>query len=276
MTKKKTSNKSARKAVRTITTDLRETIVNLAELTYDFIPIVSRSPKVETFHTVFRESKIHSYIPKRSRGKQALEKAYNQLFRYHSRLPHTIFRKVISAAIKHRRYRARPLQKNDLESLNKLLLKLGVDLSAEIKKLDLDFDSKQITIPPTDLIKRLESHPLCQEILAEPLQLFRNGHYNESVRKASEKFETEIQIRTGLSEIGRGLMGKAFSGTPLIALNKLETENEKGIQEGYQLITMGMMRSMRNIFSHGDEDQRSPEEAFEMLMIMNWLFRQLP
>ena len=72
-------------------------------------------------------------------------------------------------------------------------------------------------------------------------------------------------------------MAKAFrlSG-PLIRLNGLATENEKGIQEGFMYLTMGMTRAIRNVFSHGDENQRAPEECFEMLLFINWLFRQLP
>lgn len=41
-------------------------------------------------------------------------------------------------------------------------------------------------------------------------------------------------------------------------------------------LTMGMMSAIRNVFSHGDEEQRSPEEAFEMLLFINWLYRLLP
>ena len=36
-----------------------------------------------------------------------------------------------------------------------------------------------------------------------------------------------------------------------------------------------MMRGIRNIFSHGDEDPRTPEVCFEMLMFLNWLFRNV-
>ena len=97
------------------------------------------------------------------------------------------------------------------------------------------------------------------------------------MRKASERFEVAVQDLTGLNDIGKNLMGKAFNlNGPIITLNQLSNENERGIQEGFQFLSMGMIRAMRNIFSHGDEDQRSPEEAYEMLMFINWLFRQLP
>ena len=52
-------------------------------------------------------------------------------------------------------------------------------------------------------------------------------------------------------------MSKVFNlSNTIIALNRLTTENDKGIQEGYMHMTMGMMRGIRNIFSHGDEGQR--------------------
>lgn len=71
-------------------------------------------------------------------------------------------------------------------------------------------------------------------------------------------------------------MAKAFrlDGGP-VRLNALATENEREIQEGVRFMTMGMMRAIRNVFSHGDEERRSPEEAFEILLFINWLFRQL-
>ena len=71
-------------------------------------------------------------------------------------------------------------------------------------------------------------------------------------------------------------MAKAFKlDNPVITLNDLSTDNKRGIQEGYQFMTMGMMRAIRNVFSHGDENQRNPEECYEMLMFINWLFRNI-
>lgn len=115
------------------------------------------------------------------------------------------------------------------------------------------------------------------EIAGDSLEMFRNGHFNEAVRKSAKRFEVCVQKKTGCTETGQALMARAFKlQVPLVALNDLTTENEKNIQEGYRFLTMGMMRAIRNIFSHGDEDQRSPEACYEMLLFLNWLFRQLP
>lgn len=39
---------------------------------------------------------------------------------------------------------------------------------------------------------------------------------------------------------------------------------------------MGMMRGIRNIFSHWDEGRRPPEECYGLLLFINWLLRPLP
>lgn len=164
-----------------------------------------------------------------------------------------------------------------MESLISRLESLEVGMSRELRKIKLDETVPEIRIPPRELVRRLEKHPLVTQVATQPLELFRNGHFNEAVRKAAERFETTVQKKTGLQEIGKGLMSKVFSiSNPLITLNSLTTENEKGIQDGYMFMTMGLMRGIRNIFSHGDENQRSPEECYEMLLFVNWLFRHLP
>jgi len=68
-------------------------------------------------------------------------------------------------------------------------------------------------------------------------------------------------------------MAKAFKlDSPKIRINDLSTDNEKGVQEGYQFMTMGMMRAIRNVFSRGDENMRTLEECYGMLIFINWLF----
>ncbi|WP_422104475.1 TIGR02391 family protein [Winogradskyella sp.] len=275
--KKKTSISSTSKAIRTITASDRGHIADLAEILYSFLPLSTHNNKTQTFFSIFKESKIHTYIPQKTSKKEAMEKALVKLFRYHKKLPYTIFRKIVIASLKYRRYKRNPLKREELNQLDALLQQLDLNISDELAAIELDQIPLLIIIPPSELVKRLENHPLCEHIKSEPLELFKNGHFNESVRKASEKYEVEIQKRTSLSDIGKSLMGKAFNlNAPIIQLNSLTTENEKGIQEGYQFLTMGMIRAMRNIFSHGDENQRTPEEAYEMLLFINWLFRQLP
>jgi len=52
-------------------------------------------------------------------------------------------------------------------------------------------------------------------------------------------------------------------------------DNREGFVDGYKLLAMGLMAAIRNVFSHGDEEARRPEECFEMLLFINWMFRLL-
>jgi len=264
------------KTIRRITADKRDLIRELTRLMYDFLPLTIRGKNTTTFTSIFEESRIHGYLDKGSHKKAQLQNGFENLLRYHQNLPYTVIRKVVPAAIAYRRYKRDPLRQDELDSLIKVLGKLDIDMKSELGQISLDVSVPEIQVPPEELVKRLENHPLSPEIASEPLQQFKNGHFNEAVRKASERFEFKVQNLSGSTDIGKKLMSRVFNLTsPAIQLNSLTSENEKSIQEGYQYMSMGMMQAIRNIFSHGDEDQRSPEEAFEMLLFINWLFRSL-
>jgi uncharacterized protein (TIGR02391 family) len=263
-------------AVRQITAGRRELIRQLTEILSAFLPLTAHSQNTITFQTIFAESGIAHYLEGQVK-RQALQCAWEKVFRQHQKLPYTLIRKIVPAAVGYRRHKRDPLRRVELESLISTLEALEIGMTLELQKIELDETIPDICTPPRELVRRLENHPLATEVATEPLELFRNGHFNEAVRKASERFEAAIQQKTGLQDIGKGLMSKAFSlSNPLIPLNNMATENEKGIQEGYMFMTMGLMRGIRNIFSHGDENQRSPEECYEMLLFVNWLFKQLP
>jgi uncharacterized protein (TIGR02391 family) len=264
------------KSVMRITTDKKAKINGLVEVIQSFLPLSSRSNSAITFKTIFKESKIDKYLDSENR-KHALQNGFENVFRYHPRLPNRLIRKIVPAAIDYRRYKRNPLTQDEVNSLIEKLDDLDINMRTELSKIEIDETLPEIQVPPSELLQRLLNHPLVNEIASEPISLFRNGHFNEAVRKASERFEARIKEITGLKEIGKSLMGKAFTiQAPAIALNELKTENEKSFQEGYMYLAMGTMASIRNIFSHGDENSRSPEECYEMLMYLNWLFRQLP
>lgn len=265
------------KAIRHITADVATHISRLAELLDDMLYFSSRSGKGNSHYNILKDHNLHHYIPqKESVNKKKLEGAWKEIIRRHKRLPKILIREIVPAAISYRRYQRFPYTEEERNELIDCLKELGFNMEEELKGFDLDVDLPKVEVPPHKLLNRLIDHPLCEEIATEPVQLFSNGHYNESVRKAIERFEHKVQQISGNDSIGKSLMGQSFSTpNPEVQLNSLSTPNEEGIQEGYQLMTMGAFQAIRNVFSHGDEDQRSPEEAYEMLMFINWLFRQL-
>ncbi len=102
-----------------------------------------------------------------------------------------------------------------------------------------------------------------------------DGHFNEAVRKVGERFEDKVREISGMESSGRDLMGKAFADGRYLNLNGLEKENYDSFIQGYKFLAMGAMAAIRNVFSHGDEESRSPEECYEMLLFFNLMFRWL-
>lgn len=265
----------ARKTVRRITADKKEKINKLAKILYAFLPLSSRSKSAVTFRMIFSESSVEKYLDGESNKQQALERGLTKLFRYHQRLPYTIIRKIVPEAISYRRYIRKPLTRNEVDDLSAVLIELGVDMRGELSETEIDESLPRIIVPPEDLEKHLRNHDLDPNISSEPLQLFSDGHFNEAVRKAAERLEDFVQDVSNLGYSGRELMANAFrDGTYIKTLN-IQPENQQGFIEGYKFLAMGTMASIRNIFSHGDEERRSPEECFEMLLFINWLFRSI-
>ncbi len=262
-------------AIRRITAPVSERLNRLAAILYDFLPLSSRHRATVTFRTIFAQSRVEGYLDGKGTKKQLLTKGFVELYRRHERLPRAIVRKIVPAAVEYRRYRRDPLQRAEVDALSECLLSLDIDMRAELSEVQLDEMLPRITVPPKDLKDRLRNHDLDPTITGEPLALFENGHFNESVRKAAEVFEDRVRTVSGLTAFGRDLMAKAFAGTENLALDSLRPDNRAAFNQGFKFMAMGLMASIRNVFSHGDEERRAPEECFEMLMLVNWMLRAL-
>ena len=264
-----------KRSVRRVTAPVRKQLDQLADILYGFLPLSSPSKSTTTFTTIFSESNVEDYLSGPSNKRQALQQGLAEVYRRHERLPWTIIRKVVPAAANYRRHQRRPLKRTELAALVECLDNLGFDMTKEIESIELDENLPRITVPPDELKQRLRGHDLESSLAGKPLDLFETGHFNESVRKAAEIYEDRVQELCGRSGYGRDLMARAFADGKLLDLEAYEPENRDGFADGYKLLAMGAMTAIRNVFSHGDEERRSPEQCFEMLLFLNWLFRGL-
>ncbi len=263
-------------AERRLTADKKVQINRLVEIIESFLPISTWGKSANSFKTIFKESRVHSYLDRKGSKKQRLIYGFGKVYQQHLRLPYTILRKVLSQGEQYRKHKRVPIKPEEIDELRDCLKKLELNLDAELSAIELNPDLPEIQVPPKDLVERLENHPLVEEIRSDPLQKFKDGHFNEAVRKACEKYEVKVQGLSGNSSIGSSLMGQVFNPqSPAVTITTGSQQNTTTIQEGYQKLAMGMMSGIRNIFSHGDEDRRTPEEAYEMLLFVNWMFRKL-
>jgi uncharacterized protein (TIGR02391 family) len=183
----------------------------------------------------------------------------------------------ISPAIARRYKNGNPVVKAEIESLNGLLMSLGHDVSRDLFSLDLPEDRPAIVPPAPEMQRALDRMSLNQVLLPECLKLFKDGHLNDSVRKALEKFEKLIQTHSSLTTIGVNLMEKAFDkDKPLVVISSEQNDaRRKGLQEGFQRIAMGAMGYWRNYCSHNDENQMPPQDAFAILATISHLIYKI-
>lgn len=265
----------ARGVVRTVSANKKILLNQLAEILYEFLPLSSDAKNAVTFESIFAESSVGKYLAGHRTKLQALEKGLTEMYRRHERLPKIIIRKIIPGAVGYRAYKRRPLTQKEIYELSNILYQLGIDMRRELAEIEIDETLPRIKVPPADLEKHLRNHDLDPNISTGPLQLFSDGHFNEAVRKASERLEDFVQETSNLDLSGRDLMANSFRDGTYIDVSNIQPENQQGFIDGFKFLTMGAMASIRNIFSHGDEERRTPEECFEMLLFINWLFRNI-
>lgn len=198
------------------------------------------------------------------------------VFRRYPRKPKKVVLAIIKGGIEWRARKGQGVSREGLGHIADLVAELGVDVRKEARRLKLPQPSR-VTEPPQDkaaLLDRLELH---QALVDDCAEMFRDGHFNEAVRKALERFEKLIQ--DGIDDHntqGRDLMAKAFGGAnPLIRLNALASANDRSEQEGFKFLTMGAMSGMRNLYSHGDVPQMSVADAIERLAFVSLLFKRV-
>ncbi|PYS89104.1 MAG: TIGR02391 family protein [Acidobacteria bacterium] len=163
-----------------------------------------------------------------------------------------------------------------MAALDETLRKLDINLSKEIQELDLPEERPRVVPPPYAFQKMVDELGLHPYLLPDCPRLFKDGHVNEAVRKALEKYEAYIQKKAGLHNIGTDLMANAFNeNNPKIKVADVSTKRGRGLQEGFKFISMGGMGFWRNYCSHGDEEQMSHHDAISIIATISHLLNYI-
>jgi uncharacterized protein (TIGR02391 family) len=270
--KRPPSKKRSRLSARQIQ-DLR----SLAEQIGKIIPATSPRRGGFCFQTIAKDVGLAKYWPARQQTKkEAIFEFLRKVYQEHPRTTYRLFRENFARGIERRQKAGDPVLLEEMQALNGTLRRLNVNLSKEIEELDLPTERPRIVPPPyafQRMVDDLGLHPL---LMPQCAQLFKDGHINESVRKALEKYEKYVQGKAGLTKIGTDLMAHAFNeNNPAIEIANRSTKRGLGLQEGFKFISMGSMGFWRNFCTHGDEEQMSHADAIAALATVSHLLAHI-
>ena len=211
-----------------------------------------------------------------SNKRQMIARFLEEVFRQYPRKPKVIVMDIVRGGLDWRGRKGEATTRENLDKVAVPMENLGFGTRKELKKLNLPEPSR-VCHPSKDKVALLERLELHEALTDDCLEMFRDGHFNEAVRKALERLEKHIQDAiSDHKSIGKQLMAKAFnSQTPLIPINPMKTGNDQSEQEGFMHLTMGAMAGLRNLYSHGDVEQMSVMDAIERLCFVSLLFRRV-
>lgn len=227
--------------------------------------------------TIAKERGLSKYLPKSANKKEAFYEFLRNLYREKPRTIKILVREILPKAIEKRHEKGDPVLADEALELIKRLGAINVDLEDEILDLNLPTERPKTVPPPIAIQKILDSYGLHPKLLPDCKKMFNDGHINESVRKASERFEKTIQdLASAHDKQGPELMAYVFNeSNPIIKFNNLATPQERNKQLGFKFIAMGLMHWWRNNLSHGDEDQLPHHDALGRLIMLSNLFFEI-
>ncbi len=273
--KKKAKKKVAKRI--TVTAPQAQAIRNLAEQLGRLIALEGYKSSF-SLTTVAKKRGLGKYLPKKSSNKkEAFFEFLKNLYCHKPRTIKILVREILPKAIENRHKKGDPVLEAEALELTQCLAALRIDLKAEIAAMKLPKERPKTVPPPIAVQKILDTFILHPAMLPDCKKMFIDGHINESVRKAMERFEKTVQDLSGIHDKqGPDLMAAAFNEqSPKIRFNALSAPQEVNRQLGFKLTTMGLMHWWRNNLSHGDEDHLPHYDALGRLIMMSNLFHDL-
>lgn len=116
-------------------------------------------------------------------------------------------------------------------------------------------------------------HP---SILKNALPQYKDGHLRDSVLNSITAVYDLIRQKSGLTDDGEKLIGKAFSlETPHLILSELKTESGQSDQKGFMQIFNGAYKGIRNPKAHSLSHDLTEIEAAQYLVFASLLARRI-
>ena len=106
-------------------------------------------------------------------------------------------------------------------------------------------------------------------------------NYFHAVFEAMKSIAAKVRQLSGLTADGSDLVAQAFAlgkeGRPLLAINALQTETDKGEQRGFANLLIGLFGTIRNPAAHNPKvEWPMPEQdAMDILTMASLVHRKL-
>jgi uncharacterized protein (TIGR02391 family) len=276
MTKKSKTKKLARRVrTRHLSAPIIQNLSALSGQIGKIIPGTSQGSFC--FEKIAKKLGYKAYWPKDGNRDSRIFEFLKKIYQRHPKTFYKIFRENLPAGITRRQKNGDPVLKAEMDAVSATLLKLNVNLKKEIGALNLPVTRPTIVPPPPEfksMVEKIGLHPILQP---DCVKKFTDGHINDAVRKALEKYEVYVQGKSGLKDkIGKDLMAHAFDENgPQIMITDTSTVRGHSLQEGFKFISMGAMEFWRNFLSHGDEAQIPHQDAIAILATVSHLLYQI-
>jgi uncharacterized protein (TIGR02391 family) len=109
-------------------------------------------------------------------------------------------------------------------------------------------------------------------------ELLQNNYFH-AVFEAMKSIASKIRSMSGLTSDGADLVQQAFAlnGSPLLAINGLATETDKGEQRGFSNLLIGLFGTIRNPLAHNPkvEWDMTEQDALDILTMASLIHRKL-
>ncbi|WP_459943123.1 hypothetical protein, partial [Deferrisoma palaeochoriense] len=134
---------------------------------------------------------------KKQRNKKAdIAHLLEHAIRQYRRKPKALVLAIVRGAVEWRARKGEPITKAHLEAIAKPMEALGFGIRKELQSIEIPEPSR-IRHPSQDVVALLERLDLHEALADDITEMFRDGHFNEAVRKALERFEKYVQDAVG-------------------------------------------------------------------------------
>jgi len=115
-----------------------------------------------------------------------------------------------------------------------------------------------------------------ETVVSEPLRRavkdsYERRDFTAAIMDAIYFLGDAIRERSGLDSDGVALIGQAFGGkSPMLKVNRLETESERNVQEGVESMLRGIYKAIRNPRSH-EKHEDTQQDADAIILFVDYL-----